>query len=282
MANNNITNNNITNNNIKNEIEETNTITMNLENLQQQYSNLLISYQQAVANYLNYLSQMNSTTEENLIELPGKAYNGTGSAGASQATNLQDCIASCSNSSNCTGATFVSNQCLLRTGDSPIISSSENSYAIIPKSKKLLLTMENINEKLINVNQNITRVMNKANPLYNSQVEQRFEQQQNLIQNYWKLNEEREKILSLLKEYETLDNTSINDKIKITQNYYTYIFLLILAVASIFILYKLSYLGSSTAIMTPTVQYGGDLGINAYFIVFIIVIIILFIGYFTK
>ena len=276
-------NNNISSNsnfNLQNEIEQTNSITMDLENLQQQYSNLLISYQQALANYVNFLNQQSNlqcenNTNENanctqisqsnyningdpLVGIMGQAFNGTGSAGESQATNLQDCIASCSNTPNCSGATFVSNQCLLRTGDSPLVPSTQDSYAIVPESVKLLLIMENINQQLININQQITSKMTTANPLYDSQVTARFQQQQTLIKNYEELMKERENILNLLKEYETLDNTSSNDQIKITSNYYTYILLFILAIVFIFLLYKLSSIGSSNSTTQSSMtQYGG-------------------------
>ena len=237
------------------------------------------------SNYSQLSQPIFGINNEPLVSIVGQAFNGTGSAGSSQATNLQDCIASCSNTPNCTGATFVSNQCLLKTGDSPIIPSSQNSFAIIPESEKLLLIMENINQQLISVNQEITNKMGSANPLYDSQVTARAQEQQKLIQNYEELIEEREKILRLMKEYETLDNTASNDEIKIDSNYYTYILLLILAIVVIFLLYKLSLFGSktSTSTSTSTSQYGGDSGLNFYFIgICIVVFAIIFIKYIRK
>jgi len=284
IYNNSNSNNNNNNNNLENEIEETNTITMNLENLQQLYSNLLISYQQAVANYVNYLNNLTSNgSNDQYIALQGQSFSGTGTAGESNATSLPSCIASCSNLSTCTGATFVSNQCLIRTGDSPIVPSSQDSYAIIPESKSLLLNIENINNQLIFVNQQITNIMSNANPLYASQVSQRFQKQQTLISNYEKLMEERKKIQDLLKEYETLDNTASNDKIMINRNYYTYILLLFLAIAVIFILYKIALpISKTTAYTGETIQYGGDLGMNAYFIVFCIILFLFVVNYFIQ
>lgn len=276
-------NNNNGNIDLQSEIKRTESITMNLENLQKEYSNLLISYQQAMSNYVNYsqLTQPNyNINGEPYVSIQGQSYSGTGSAGTSQATTLQDCIASCSSSNNCSGATFVSNQCLLRTGDSPIVPSTQNSYAIVPTSVKLLFEIENINQQLITVNQKITAVMNNADPVYNSQVTDRLEQQKTLIKNYEELMEERGKILNLLKEYETLDNTSSNDQININQRFYAYVLLSILAIVIIFLLYKLSY--SSETVSTPTVQYGGDLGISAYYVLFVIILIIVFIKYYKN
>jgi hypothetical protein len=280
----NINNNNNNNIDLQSEIKRTESITMNLENLQKEYSNLLISYQQAITNYVNYtqLTQPNyNINGEPYVSIQGQSYSGTGSAGTSQATTLQDCIASCSSSENCTGATFVSNQCLLRTGDSAIVPSTQNSYAIVPTSVKLLLDIENINQQLITVNQKITAVMKNADPVYNSQVSDRLEEQKKLIKNYEELIEERDKIVNLLREYETLDNTSLNDQITINQRFYAYVLLSILAIVVIFLLYKLSY--SSKTVSTPTtVQYGGDLGISAYYVLFVIILIIVFIKYYKN
>lgn len=145
-------------------------------------------------NASNYsqLTQPNfNINNEPYVSIQGQAFNGTGVAGESQATTLQECQAACSNLENCTGATFVSNQCLLRTGDSPIVPSTENSYAIVPKSKQLLLAIENTNQQLISINQQITNQISNSQPLYNSQEIERSQQQETLISNYKTLVEEK-------------------------------------------------------------------------------------------
>ena len=59
---------------------------------------------------------------------------------------------------------------------------------------QLLSNMENINQQLIQVNQQLSDKMKNANPLYDSQVSERFQQQKKLIQNYEELMKEREKV----------------------------------------------------------------------------------------
>lgn len=268
-------NDNSIDNNLQSEIQETKSMTMNLENLQKKYSNLLISYQQAVANYLDAASPANDNT---FTAMKGYAFNGTGNLGVTQAKTYQDCSTACASTANCTGATFVSNQCLMRTGESPVIKSSSDSYAIVPPTVFWLNSMENINQQLIDVNQKITNEMTNANSLYDTQTKERSQQQKNLIKNYVELVDERNKIMDLLKEYETLDNTSSNDQIMVNQRFYVYVFLSILAIAVIFLLFKISYPSKSQQ-STPTVQYGGDLGISAYFILFIIIVVTVLIRY---
>ena len=145
-------------------------ITMDLENLRKKYSNILIKYKSAVGEYTAYLNDMSGNNDLSgnnvLISIKGQAFNGTGSAGESTATSLQDCIASCSNSVACTGATFISNKCMIRTGDSPLVSSSSTSYAIIPKGKQLLLNMEDLNNQLMTINREIKEKIKIFEPVY--------------------------------------------------------------------------------------------------------------------
>lgn len=350
-----------------NKNENSHTITMDLENLRQQYSNLLIQYKRAVSEYINYLniqsqqpcdgytadskgidqkcynyiwkksgcgsgtiqpapsansswalgqtlngliydswswatltdtthregcygSSTNYNTSsapnyninnEELVSIQGQAFNGTGSAGQSTATTLQDCIASCASLNTCTGATFISNKCELRTGDSPIVPSSQKSYAIISKGKKLLLDMENINQQLLDVNKQLVNKIKKAEPVYDKMNSDTTSKNIELIQNYEKLLEERRNIVKILNEYETLDNTQNENEIKINQNYYSYILLLILTIAVIFLLYKM-FSTKTFPVQVSSVQYGGKLGLNAYYMVFGLVCFVIILNFSIK
>jgi hypothetical protein len=212
-----------------------------------------------------------------LVTIQGQAFNGTGSAGQSSATTLQDCVASCASSDKCSGATFISNKCEIRTGDSPIVPSSNNSYAIIPKGKQLLLNMENINQQLLVVNKQLVDKIKVSKPIYDEKNNDARLKNKELIQNYEKLLKERKNIKKILDEYETLENTETENQIKINQNYYSYILLLILGFAVGFLLYKMFSTNTSSSL-----QYGGDLGINAYYIIFGLIIVIIIFNYSLK
>jgi len=352
------------------ENENSHSITMDLENLRQKYSNLLIQYKGAVADYVNYLniqSQQpcgnftanskgidqacynhiwkksgcgtgtiqpapdandrwakaqtlndiihdswlwatltdttrrkgcygNSTNynkssapnykinNEPLVSIKGQAFNGTGSAGQSSATTLQDCIASCASSNTCTGATFISNKCQLRIGDSPIVPSTQDSYAIIPKEKQLLLNMEDINQQLLDVNEELVNKIKVSEPVYDKINADTTSKNQELIKNYESLLEERRNITKILNEYETLDNTENEAEIKISQNYNSYILLFILAFVIGFLLYKMFGSGNINSLQAPTsaIQYGGDIGVNAYYMVFGLIIFIIILNFSMK
>lgn len=343
----------------KNSNNEIRTITMDLENLQQKYSNLLLQYKQNVTDYINYLNLQvqrpcdkfrsdskgvdqkcydyiwkksgcitqapnanmdwakqqtlngliydsflwatmtdynhrkgcygDSTlysketspnykiNQPELVSIRGQSYIGTGSAGQSNANTLQDCIASCSQNSNCNGATFVSNRCELRTGDGQVVPSSNDSYAIIPKSKQMLLNMEDINQQLISINKQITDKIKLNEPKFYKNDSEGKKKQQELIDNYKILIGEREKIYELLNQYETLNSVKDEEDVRINKNYYTYILLIGLLLAILFIFYKISITNVS-----QTIQYGGELGKSTYVILFTLILIIIAINIFVK
>ena len=246
-----------------NENQNSNSITMDLENLRQKYSNLLIKYKGAVTDYVNYLNvqsqqqcsdpsanNTNCKNNEKLVSIQGKAFNGTGSAGQSTATTLETCMAACAHSKTCSGATFISNKCKLRIGDSPIVPSAQDSYAIIPKGKELLLNIEDINQQLLNVNKKLVNKIKVTEPVYDEINKDSSLKNLELIKTYESLLEERRNIVKLLNEYETLDNTENQTQININQNYYLYILLFILAFAIVILLYKMFSSGNTVSVQT--------------------------------
>ena len=190
-----------------------------------------------------------------------------------ESETMQDCIALCTNSPKCTGANFVSNKCSLRTGDSSLVTSSPDSYAIIPKEKLLLLNMEDINKQMIDINAKIENIIKTTTHVYEKTNKESELKNKELIANYEKLLDERRSIVEKLNEYEYLDNTENEKQIITTKNYYTYILLTILAVVVIILFYKI--LEPITSQVTPIIRPGGELGISAYFIVFILIIFII-------
>lgn len=280
------------NQNNKNQVNS-NSFSMDLESLRQKYSKLLIQYKAAVADYVNYLKSTtiieNSNYDssganykinsEQYVSLKGMAFNGSGTAGQSDASTLQECQASCANLSNCTGATFVSNKCLVRSGNSPIVPAGNDSYAIIPKSKQLLLNMEDINQQLLDTNKELTKKINTVQPIFYKTTQDAISKNQELINNYKLLNQERENILNLLRQNETLESVDNENLVKTNQNYYSFILLSILAIATIFLLYKFSFSGNA---IPQVVQYGGELSSNTYYIIFVILLLVIGINRFNK
>ena len=136
--------------------------------------------------------------------------------------------------------------------------------------------MENLNQQLLDVNQTLVKKIKILEPVYNEKNNESKLKNQELIQNYENLLEERENITKKLNEYETLENAENDNQVKLTQNYYSYILLLILVLVVFILLYKMFGSGSNTT------QYGGELGINAYYMIFGLIIFVIILNFSIK
>lgn len=271
------------------------TTVLDLENLTSQYSNLLIQYEQAVADYTSFMAtQYSPGYQASLMNLPNKSFWGSESLTTTAGVTVAECSALCLNNSKCTGATFNRDggTCALRSGEGSIIPSSNNDVALVQKETYLLLNIQDINSQLLNINEKILAMTNESMPEFNSEYDERKVKSEQLLLNYIRLNKEREKISNMVKSYEELNQEEIQGNINISQNYSSFILLLILAVLLIVVLYMFSRSSSSSGSAstmipqqptpTPTNMQGGQLGISTYFIVFIIIITVLVIKYFSN
>jgi hypothetical protein len=258
---------------------KSNSIVLDLETLGAKYRNLLIEYQQAVANYVNYLKDYN-IEEKQMSSIKGSAFWGTIAIGENNSASLQECQASCANTNGCTGSTFNPSDheqpmCWLRGGTGDVVSGIENDYAIIPIGKKLLSIVQSINQQLTSINKQIQEKNTIGQTIYNSQQPQRGLKTIELINQFVQLTQERDNISKMLNEYKTLDQEQTEGNIMINQNYYSFILLLGLVIVILFILYKIG-LPLEKQINYSLLQSGGQLGINAYYIIFGIILLLLF------
>lgn len=274
--------------------KQNNSDTLDLANLTQKYSNLVISYKTAVADYANELknntnyNSKNSGSRESkdvsFVSIKGQAFDGTGSAGESNATTLQDCIASCSSTEGCSGATFISDKCMIRTGDSPVISSSEDSYAIIPKNKQLVLNMESLNKELLSVNKELVEKLQDQSKNAKDGREEIEMKRAQLLKNNENLLEERRNIAEIMSQYDTIQSSNKDTELSVTQNYYSFVLLAILVFIIIIVLYKIGSSGSGPSVpasLPPVIQTGGKLKSNAYYITFGIILLSFIVTYYN-
>ena len=111
-----------------------------------------------------------------MTTLPGKVFWGSGQAGSQSVYTggtVEQCQALCSSTTNCSGATYNPTahgqpMCWLRSGEGQVTPSLDSDVAIIPEAKKYLMTIESINTKLISTNQQIQKLINQSQPVYNS------------------------------------------------------------------------------------------------------------------
>lgn len=259
--------------NTTNDYTESNSVILDLESLMNQYNNLLISYKQAVTDYINYLGErINPNNPKQPMEIiNGSTYWGTSPLSENNSLTVQECQASCARTTGCTGATFNNSDkttqitCKLRSGDSLLSVGTSNDYAIVETGKKFLSIIENVNSQLKTVNKTIQDKITLTNPKYNEELRATKQNTEELIQQFNMLSNDRNKVKKLLEEYETLDEQQESGNIKINQNYYS--FLLLIGLSIIFIIILISMASSSSQIRT-NFQTGGGVKPSTYYFSF--------------
>jgi hypothetical protein len=264
---------------------ENNSEVLILETLNTNYKNLLIAYKLAVSNYVDYLKQEVKQPSKEMVSITGAAFWGTSSLSETNSQTLEECKASCMKLSNCSGATYNltngTSKCMLRKGNGNIIGGSQNDVAIVIKGQQLLKIVENINDELTKVNNQIqTLTTPTVKQMFNLKSNEIKEENKVLIGQYNNLIGERDKMQNMLNEYQSLDAKEIEGSIHISQNYYSFILLMVIAILFIFMLYKLYIIPSTQS--TTFVQNEGQLDSSAYYIVFGIVLLILLITSYDK
>jgi hypothetical protein len=183
---------------------------------------------------------------QEMVTIKNATYWGTGPIAQNNSATLQECTASCAMTNGCTGATFNATDsakpmCWLRSGDSDITSGKESDYAIVSKGSQLLLIIQKINMRLSDINQQIRTLTQNNQEIYGSQTSDRKTNMAELARQYIELNEEREKINNTINDYQTLDQQQIQGDLTANKNYYSFVLLLLLAIITIFVLYKVGF-----------------------------------------
>jgi hypothetical protein len=242
----------------------------------------------------NYSPAMyNTTIEPNynlekppLTSVQGTTFWGTTPINQINGGSLEDCVASCSKTTNCTGATY--NQydhgqpiCWLRGGDGSITSGLGGDYAIVPKSKELLQIVNSINTELTSLNQEIQSKIKDATTMYGSQSHQRSSQNSTLIIQNEQLQKEREIVNKTLQKYETLDNVQNESSLYITKNYYIFYILVFIAIIGCIVLAMFTLNKETTDAIkfniSNSADYVGKIGnkVNLYYLMLGIILVIL-------
>jgi len=270
-------------------------LVLDLETLNIQYSNLLTQYEQAVANYTNLIQQQSSSnTTPPLMTIPNNAFWGTADISSNIIPTVYQCKALCATTSGCSGATYntTTQTCSLRSGEGSLVPSASNLVALIPEETYLLLNMQSINAQLIQINQEILNKTTAGETVFDNEYTERQTQAEELLKNYIMLTAEKNKINGKINDFENLNQEEIDGNITISKNYYSFVLLLILSIALIVLLFMFSGSSSTNANANSSMalpnmyqsnnQYGGKLGISAYFIIFAIILIVLVIKYFSN
>ena len=223
-------------------------VILNLEKISKEYNNVLTQYNQARSNYINYLktksetqdasgnSQDSSGNSEYII-LQNTFYGQNTLVNPSQTNNINSCKDKCSANSSCTGANFVNGStCLLMKDVNGELSLKKSSSAIVPPEVYYLNTLKQLNQQLMNLNTKLTQQIDKGEPIYEKQVEERQQQSEALTKNYKTLVSERHKIEVQLKEFDDISEAQTNSTLIVNKNYAVYKYLLVAFVIIVLII----------------------------------------------
>lgn len=222
--------------------DKTNSVVLSLEQLSKEYSNTLIKYNQAQLDYNNYLNK-NKTNQ--LTELKSTAFWGTSGISQGNVNDINQCKAMCLSNSKCSGATYNPDKkyCWIRSGDGPVVPSLPNDYSIIPEQVKLLSQINIYNQRLLEINNKISNIINNNISLYTNQSNNRTINNTKLNTNYKMLMVERERINQQIKNFESLDKEQNNYGNLVTYNYYWYFIFMAIAFFLIYLLMKATSYG---------------------------------------
>lgn len=227
----------------------------NFQSLSDQYNSTLSQYKQMYQNYIDSLQSNDSSG--NLVTLSDASFWGTSEINTSQVSSVNDCTNLCSANSSCTGATYnTSNQnCYLRQGNGNIIKSKSSEIAIIPQSLQYSYLLHNLNQQLLNINKQMTDLLNQSYS-NNQNNSQNYQNQQDILNNNNAiLKNEKINIEEIIREQELLNTADQNSQIIVTQEYSKYIVYLLIVILLFALVIKFSF---------SSEQRGGAMDLKKY------------------
>jgi hypothetical protein len=148
----------------------------------------------------------------------------------------------CASSSQCSGATFnpVKRYCWTRTGDGELSTGRDDDYALITQQKSVLTTMKYLNERLLELNKQITNEMQTIEPTISEQYKLQEETQYQLNNSYEQLLEQKIELDKQMQEYYSVEQDEINQSKYVTrQNIMYKLWSIIACVIILFLVKKL-------------------------------------------
>jgi hypothetical protein len=119
----------------------------------------------------------------------------------------------CAADSSCTGATFnpVKKYCWTRGGDGSISVGQPDDYALIPKLRSVTIILNGINNKLMDINEELRAETKKLNPVLKQEKQENESKQQKFDQYYNDLSDDKLEMAKLLNQYNSIES-DLNDQ----------------------------------------------------------------------
>ena len=238
---------------------------MSFQTLSDQFNNILNQYQSV---YQDYISALDSSSNNALIAIPNTTFNGQSIINTMQGSSLSACQTACSANSSCSGAAFNSSNstCSLSSGTGNIVN-AQNSTAIVQEGLYYSYQLQQLNTQLTSLNQQMQAIASSNEAKYETTQQTSQQKEQILQQNYQVLNQEREQINKMILSFETVNQAYDEGTINVNSNYYSYIALLFITLLLVFLLVKFSLTGQQRG--------GGSNFKNEVFFLFSIMVVFL-------
>ena len=156
-----------------------------------------------------------NTNKSYFSALKGRTWWGTAPLSEGPASTQEECENMCANSDKCSGATFnpVKRYCWTRSGDANISTGQDDDYALISQRLEALSVMQVLNNKLLDLNNQITTELSNINPQVKQQQTDKNLKQQQLTESYQELLNHKNDIDTQLQEYYSVEQDDMNQSL---------------------------------------------------------------------
>jgi hypothetical protein len=217
---------------------------LKLQVLENEFNLVMKQYEQAHMNYINSLQSQGALNDSNkFVSLQGRVFWGTNGLKEGAVDSEESCKALCSSDPLCTGATYNSakSYCWTRSGKGTIAVGLDTDYALISEVTQNVNNINQLDNRLTDLNQKIEKTLAEIVPEQEAQVEEKNAKKIRLQEVYQQLMVDRQNINEMLKEYRMLEQQYADNSIYVQQTNTAYILWFIFAIIIVFFTLKLQF-----------------------------------------
>ena len=194
---------------------------LKIEALEKEYNAVLNQYEEAYKNCNDELKQNLDEKQRSFKTFTNRAYWGTSGLNEGTVGAETDCENMCASNPKCTGATFntANRYCWTRGGNGSLAASTTSNIAILPTVKGCVVTLNALNNRLININKELTQLIETTNSQLAAEEAKKNNSKQQLHKYYAQLLKERLQMAKILEDHKTLDEDNQTQSLYVsTQN----------------------------------------------------------------
>jgi hypothetical protein len=195
--------------------ENLNSDILKIDALEKEYNTVLKQYEEAYKNCNTELQNSLNAKQNSFKTFTNRAYWGTAGLKEGTVGSQTDCENMCASDVTCSGATFnpVQKYCWTRSGKGTLSPTSNTTVALLPTVKGCVLTLKSLNDRLIEINKQLTEVISTTNSQLVIAEASNNNSKAKLYNYYRQLLKERLQMGKILSDYKTIDNENENQSL---------------------------------------------------------------------